>query len=91
MGAALLHQAKGKECMNSLTLIYLIGALALGFLAGMILELIIDAQTIRELQEDNRRLRLLNQQVTNQKDRVEVIEINDNRKDEPVQNYFKPF
>lgn len=77
--------------MTALTLIYLIGALALGFLAGMILELIIDAQTIRELQEDNRRLRLLNQQVTNQKDRVEVIEINDNRKDAPVQNYFKPF
>lgn len=77
--------------MNSLTLIYLIGALALGFLAGMILELIIDAQTIRELQEDNRRLRLLNQQITEKKDRVEVIEINDNRKDAPVQNYFKPF
>lgn len=77
--------------MNGLTLIYLIGALALGFLAGMILELIIDAQTIRELQEDNRRLRLLNQQVTNQKDRVEVIEINDNRKDAPVKNYFQPF
>ena len=77
--------------MTALTLIYLIGALALGFLAGMILELIIDAQTIRELQEDNRRLRLLNQQITEKQDRVEVIEINDNRKDAPVQNYFKPF
>ena len=91
MGAALLHQAKGKEYMTALTRIYLIGALALGFLAGMILELIIDARTIRELQEDNRRLRLLNQQITEKQDRVEVIEINDNRKDAPVQNYFKPF
>ena len=77
--------------MTALTRIYLIGALALGFLAGMILELIIDARTIRELQEDNRRLRLLNQQITEKQDRVEVIEINDNRKDAPVQNYFKPF
>ena len=77
--------------MNALTQIYLIGALALGFLAGMILELIIDARTIRDLQDDNRRLRLLNQHITENKDRVEVIEINDNRKDAPVQNYFKPF
>lgn len=77
--------------MTALTLIYLIGALALGFLAGMILELIIDARTIRDLQDDNRRLRLLNQHITENKDRVEVIEINDNRKDAPVQNYFKPF
>jgi hypothetical protein len=57
----------------------------------MILELIIDARTIRDLQEDNRRLRLLNQHITENKDRVEVIEINDNRQDAPVQNYFKPF
>ena len=78
--------------MNGLTIIYIIGALALGFLFGMILELMIDARTIREMQDENRRLRLLNQHIANQeKDRVEVIEINDNRQAAPVKNYFQPF
>ena len=77
--------------MTALTSIYLIGALALGFLSGMILELIIDARTIRELQDSNRRLRLLNEDIANKQERVEVIEINDNRQDTPVTNYFKPF
>ena len=74
--------------MNGLTIIYIIGALAVGFLFGMILELIIDAKTIRELQDDNRRLRLLNEQISREQ-KVEVIEINDNRAQ--PESYFTPF
>ena len=46
--------------MNALTIIYIIGALALGFIFGMILELCLEVQTIRELQDEARILRLLN-------------------------------
>ena len=74
--------------MNGLTIIYIIGALAVGFLLGMILELIIDSKTIRELQEDNHRLRLLNEQISAERD-VKVIEINDNRAQ--PESYFTPF
>ena len=54
----------------------------------MILELIIDSKTIRELQEDNHRLRLLNEQISAERD-VKVIEINDNRAQ--PESYFTPF
>ena len=74
--------------MNGLTIIYIIGALAVGFLFGMILELIIDSKTIRELQEDNHRLKLLNEQISAEKN-VEIIEINDNRAQ--PESYFAPF
>ena len=74
--------------MNGLTIIYIIGALAIGFLFGMILELIIDSKTIRELQEDNHRLRLLNEQISAERD-VKIIEINDNRAQ--PESYFTPF
>ena len=74
--------------MNGLTIIYIIGALAVGFIFGMILELIIDSKTIRELQEDNHRLRLLNEQISAERD-VKVIEINDNRAQ--PESYFTPF
>lgn len=74
--------------MNGLTIIYIIGALAIGFLFGMILELIIDAKTIRELQDDNHRLRLLNEQISREQT-VEIIEINDNRAQ--PESYFAPF
>lgn len=78
--------------MNLLTFIYALGALALGFVAGMILELILDARTIRELQDDNRRLRLLNDQIANEKGACQVIEINDTRPNAPgIPNYFRPF
>ena len=49
--------------MNALEIIYIVGALAIGFLMGMILELFLEVQTIRELQDDNRRLRLLNAEI----------------------------
>lgn len=60
--------------MNGLTIIYIIGALAIGFLVGIIVELMIDAQTVRDLQEQNRKLRL---EVAQAKKNPEVIEIYD--------------
>lgn len=60
--------------MNALQIIYIVGALAIGLLSGMILELFLEARTIRELQDDNRRLRELNNHLEkNQK--VEVYEV----------------
>ena len=70
--------------MNILNFIYMIGAFAVGLLIGMIVELMLDARTIRELQDDNRRLRLELRQLEleNKKlKKVEVIEINDNSLD----------
>ena len=60
--------------MNGLTIIYIIGALAIGFLVGIIVELMIDSQTVRDLQEQNRKLRL---EVAQAKKNPEVIEIYD--------------
>ena len=64
--------------MNGLTIIYILGALAVGVLIGMICELIIDTQTIQDLQAHNRKLRLENVQLRNEA-KHEVIEIIDNR------------
>ena len=60
--------------MNGLTIIYIIGALAIGFLVGMVVELMIDTQTVRDLQEQNRKLRL---EVAQAKKNPEIIEIYD--------------
>ena len=62
--------------MNGLEIIYLIGAAAVGVLAGMIIELSIDAQTIRDLQDHNRKLRLENEQLKKNQN-IEHIEIVD--------------
>lgn len=59
--------------MNLLTIIYMVGAVGVGFVAGMIVELSIDAETIRSLREQNRKLTLMNQQ--KKADVVEVINI----------------
>ena len=67
----------------------MIGCLALGILAGMILELVIDAKTIRELQDDARRLRL-KLDAANKKTPPEIITINDYRQTQDGE-YFKPF
>lgn len=63
--------------MNLLTIIYMIGCLAVGLIAGMIIELMIDAQTVRDLQTHNRKLQLENVQLR-QEAKYEVIEIVDN-------------
>ena len=69
--------------MNALEIIYLMGALAVGFVFGLIVELMIDATTIRELQEKNRKLTLENVQLRRdqlrREEKHEVIEIIDNR------------
>lgn len=58
--------------MNLLEIIYLFGAMALGLIFGMIIELMIDAKTIRDLQTQNRKLRLELAQ-ERQTDHVEII------------------
>lgn len=66
--------------MSLLTFIYILGAAALGFIFGMILELMLDARTIRELQEDNRKHRLTIRQLELENrayKKIEVIEITD--------------
>ena len=75
--------------MQELTIIYSIASLGVGCLIGLIVEMMLDAHTIRELQDDNRRLRMLNAQLGKEKKNVKVIEINDNRA-EP-ESYFTPF
>jgi hypothetical protein len=55
----------------------------------MILELVIDAKTIRELQDDARRLRL-KLDAANKKTPPEIITINDYRQTQDGE-YFKPF
>ena len=69
--------------MNGLTVIYIIGAMATGVLIGMIIELILDNQTIMELREKNRKLTLENIQLR-QEAKHEVIEIVDNRTTDEV-------
>lgn len=76
--------------MTALTIIYIIGALAVGFLIGMILELVIDAQTIRELQEDNRRVRMELELIQKEKRQPQTVEILDRRSIE-TGNLFTPF
>ena len=61
--------------MNLLNIIYLFGAMALGFIFGMVVELMIDAETIRDLQAQNRKLRL---ELAQERKSPEVIEIIDN-------------
>ena len=62
--------------MNLLEIIYLCGAMALGLIFGMIVELMIDAETIRDLQAQNRKLRL---ELAQERKTPTVIEINDYR------------
>ena len=76
--------------MTALTIIYIIGALAVGFLIGMILELVIDAQTIRELQEDNRRVKMELELLQKEKRQPQTVEILDRRSIE-TGNLFTPF
>lgn len=62
----------------------------MGFLIGMILELVIDAQTIRELQEDNRRVKMELELIQKEKTQPQTVEILDRRSIE-TSNLFTPF
>lgn len=64
--------------MNLLEIIYYLGVGAVCFIAGMVVEMFIDNKAIMELQEDNRKLRLENEQLKKEA-KHEVIEIVDNR------------
>ena len=68
--------------MTALTVIYSLGALALGFLLGMVLQVFIDSDQIRRLIKRNDRLQLENEALMNGK--TEVIEIVDKRQPEEV-------
>jgi len=68
--------------MTALTVIYSIGALALGFLLGMVLQVFIDSDQIRRLIKINDRLKLENEALMN--GHTEVIEIVDKRQPEEV-------
>lgn len=64
--------------MNVLEIIYILGAGAVGFLVGIIVELCIDTDNIRALQEKNHKLELMNEALRKEV-KHEVIEIIDNR------------
>ena len=73
-----------------LTVIYCIGAAAIGFMFGIIVELFMDAEQIRRLSSKNEKLTLENIQLR-QEAKHEVIEIVDSRTVPADQNYFRPF
>lgn len=73
-----------------LTVIYCIGAAAIGFMFGIIVELFMDAEQIRRLSSKNEKLTLENIQLQ-QEAKHEVIEIVDNRTVPADQNYFRKF
>lgn len=67
--------------MNLLEIIYYIGVGAVCFIAGMVVEMFIDNKAVMDLQEDNRKLRLENEQLKTEA-KHEVIEIIDRRTSE---------
>ena len=73
-----------------LTVIYCIGAAAVGFMFGLIVELFIDAEQVNRLSKNVEKLTLENIQLR-QEAKHEVIEIVDNRAVPADQNYFRPF
>ena len=64
--------------MNLLNILYCLAALSVGAIIGLVIEYFIDFKIVREIQEENRRLRLENSQLKREV-KHEVIEIVDNR------------
>ena len=62
--------------MNLLSIITMLGVAAVGFIAGMIIELGIDSETIRSLRDHNEKLQMENAQLRNEStiERVEIID-----------------
>ena len=76
--------------MNLLEIIYIIGALAVGFIVGMIVEMAFEASTIYKQRETIRQLRQTVYELSerNPVEYVEYFEINDKSVDpENVPNY----
>ncbi len=67
--------------MNLLEIIYYAGVGAVFFIAGIVVEMVIDNKAILELRNDNRKLRLENE-LLEQADKHEVIETIDIRTSE---------
>ena len=61
-----------------MNIIYILGALAIGFLFGIVVETFIDSRQINQLADQNNKLRLENEQLRREV-KHEVIEIVDNR------------
>ena len=60
--------------MNLLTIILMLGVCAVGFIAGMIVEMTIDAQTIRELRQHIHKLKLENIQLCAKPETIEIVD-----------------
>lgn len=74
--------------MDLLTIIYIVAAVAVGILAGMIIETAADEVTLRKLEKQNELLKLRVEELE-KGDGVQVIEIKDNRAQ--PESYFTPF
>lgn len=74
--------------MEISTFICILTSVALGFFAGIVVEMAAEAAVIRDLQAENRKLKLEAAQLKKAAS-VEVIEIKDNRAQ--PESYFAPF
>jgi hypothetical protein len=74
--------------MNGLEIIYLIGALAIGFLVGMIVEMFCENGVVYDLKEENRRLQeALQKEKAKKREVIEIYDkwsINGERPDEEI-------
>lgn len=73
--------------MNTLTIIYLVTAFAVGTFVGMVLELIADDSLIHSLEDENRHLRIKLEAEEKKPERIEIID----RTSVEAQNLFDPF
>ena len=89
-GKESLTRSIEERTSDMLTIIYCIGAAAVGFMFGLIVELFIDAEQVNRLSKNVEKLTLENIQLQ-QEAKHEVIEIVDNRTVPADQNYFRPF
>ena len=72
--------------MNLLEIIYMAGVGAVCLIIGMVIEYFIDAQIIREAQQENQKLKLgvaALQKENKELSKLEIVY--------PEKNYFKPF
>ena len=65
--------------MNFLHLIYAIGIFFVGSIVGVVIEYFVDIDILKDIQNENRKLRLENEQLKNREPVVERLEIVDSR------------
>lgn len=66
--------------MNFLYLIYAIGIFFIGSIVGVVIEYFVDVDILKDIQNENRKLRLENEQLKNREPVIERLEIVDSRK-----------